>query len=229
MVSRQEQSLRAATAARSAALRVMPMKVEQRDWEVGSEGGGGGRDNGEGSSRSDGVAVRAWLTPRFRRREWSSGRSHRSKLGAGWRGMICFSGPSRPTHLPQRNHMRPRAHRCWCHAVARASRLGACLQAACRAMRTACGAACSTCKHPWPSCPRAKGLGRDGLGSQTSTELRQNGEGASIFFEGLLLSFRRAFQRRVNRFKTPTGRLNQHFLGDPPPPDPDFSLIHNTP
>ena len=107
MVSRQEQSLRAATAARSAVLRVMPMKVEQRDGEVGSEAGGGGRDNGEGSSRSDGVAVRAWLTPRFRRREWSSGRSHRSKLGAGWRGMICFSGPSRPTHLPQRNHMRP--------------------------------------------------------------------------------------------------------------------------
>ena len=112
VVSRQEQSLRAATAARSAVLRVMPMKVEQRDGEVGSEGGGGGRDNGEGSSRSDGVAVRAWLTPRFRRREWSSGRSHRSKLGAGWRGMICFSGPSRPTHLPQRNHMRPHAHRC---------------------------------------------------------------------------------------------------------------------
>ena len=112
MVSRREQSLRAARAARSAALRVMPMKVEQRDGEVGSEAGGGGRDNGEGSSRSDGVAVRAWLTPRFRRREWSSGRSHRSKLGTGWRGMICFSGPSRPTHLPQRNHMRPHAHRC---------------------------------------------------------------------------------------------------------------------
>ena len=39
VVSRQEQSLlRAARAVRAAALRVMPMKVEQRDWEVGSEG-----------------------------------------------------------------------------------------------------------------------------------------------------------------------------------------------
>ena len=39
--------------------------------ERASESGGGGWDSGEGSSRSDGVAVRAWLTPRFRRREWS--------------------------------------------------------------------------------------------------------------------------------------------------------------
>ena len=52
---------------------------------------------------------------------------------------------------------------------------------------------------------------------------RRNGEGASRGNLLLFLSSSRAFQRRVNRFKTPTGRLNQHILGDPPPPDPDFS------
>ena len=61
---------------------------------------------------AEAIAVRAWLEPHSRRRELSSGKSHRSRLGAGWRGMSCFSCPSRPTHLPQRNHMRPRTHRC---------------------------------------------------------------------------------------------------------------------
>ena len=75
----------------------------------GSEGAGGGRDNGEGSGRSDGVAVTARIEPHSRRREWSSGKSHRSKLGAGWRGLSWFFCSSRPTHLPAQPHA-PRTH-----------------------------------------------------------------------------------------------------------------------
>ena len=61
--------------------------------------------------------------------------------------------------------------------------------------------------------------------TQVLGRARRNGEGASRGNLLLFLSSSRAFQRRVNRFKTPTGRLNQHILGDPPPPDPDFSQV----
>ena len=117
------------------------------------------RDNGEGSSRSDGVAVRAWLTPRFRRRveqwqkpplqAWSRLARHDLLLRPVSSESLAAAQPHAPTRTPVLVSC--------CSTGLKARGLPAgCLPRARARMRTACGAACSTCKPPWPSCPRAK-------------------------------------------------------------------------
>ena len=134
MVSRQEQSLmRAARAARAAALR-----ATRRVMKVGKEMGKAAARELEAAGTTARAGQKRWsrresvaraIIPTQRVEQWQKPSLQACSRLARHVLLLPVSSDSLASATTRTN-----AHTgAWCHAVARASRLGACLQAACRA------------------------------------------------------------------------------------------------
>ena len=167
--------------------------------------------------RSDGVVLERGSRRIPRRRKWSSGRNHRSKLGSGWRGWDCFSCSSRLTC--QRNCTQAPLHGVIMMWYGSQGLLLACRLPAARVSAAGAQHAAPASLHDLQGSRKVRAPALGGLCA------RQNKRNASeehgdIFEEQT--SSPRAFDWYLDSLLTPTGRLNRHILGEPPPPDPGF-------